>query len=191
MRLEDISKLRVVPGDEVCVVEEFLPGDGTYEVGGKVRSAVIGYPIANLDLRVVEVKRVNNKIHLPVVSAVVYGFVISVKEDYCLIKIFSDSKCVKYSTPFTGILHVTQVHEKYVKSMYELVKPGDVLKARVVSGNPPYHLSIKDRQLGVVVAYCSVCGTELIKEGNTLTCLNCGNTESRKLSPEYGSLKCV
>ncbi|MEM4967805.1 MAG: exosome complex RNA-binding protein Csl4 [Zestosphaera sp.] len=191
MRLENISKLRLVPGDEVCVVEEFLPGRGTYEVGGRVRSAVIGYPITNLDLRIVEVKCVNDKIHLPAVGAVVYGFVISMKEDYALVKIFSDSKCVKYPTPFTGILHASQVHEKYVRSVYDFVKPGDVLKARVISESPPYHLSIRERQLGVITAYCSVCGAELVKQGNTLACPNCKTTEGRKTSPEYGSLKCV
>ncbi|MGC8975097.1 MAG: exosome complex RNA-binding protein Csl4 [Thermoprotei archaeon] len=191
MRLEDISKLRLVPGDEVCVAEEFMPGEGTYEAGGKVRSAVIGYPVTNLDLRVVEVKRVNNKARLPGAGVVVYGFVISMKEDYALVKIFSDSKCVKYLTPFTGILHLSQVHDKYVKSIYDFIKPGDVLKARVISESPPYHLSIKERQLGVVVAYCSICGAELTKQGNTLTCPNCKNVESRKLSHEYGTLKCV
>lgn len=191
MRLEDISKLRLVPGDEVCVVEEFLPGKGTYEVGGRVRSAVIGRPVTNLDLRIVEVKCVNDKVHLPAVGVIVYGFVASMKEDYALVKIFSDFKCVKYFTPFTGILHVSQVHDKYVKSIYEFVKPGDVLKARVISENPPYHLSIRERQLGVVAAYCSVCGAELVKQGNTLACPNCKSTESRKMSPEYGPLKCV
>ncbi|MEO3993316.1 MAG: exosome complex RNA-binding protein Csl4 [Desulfurococcaceae archaeon TW002] len=191
MRLKNISRLRLVPGDEVCVVEEFLPGRGTYEVEGRVRSAVIGYPVVNLDSRVVEVKCVNNKVRLPAVGVVVYGLVTSMKEDYALIKIFSDSKCVKYSTPFTGILHVSQIHDKYVKSIHDFVKPGDLLKARVVSENPPYHLSIKERQLGVAVAYCSVCGVELIKQGNVLTCPNCKSVESRKISSEYGFLKCV
>ncbi len=191
MRLEDISKLRLVPGDEVCVIEEFLPGDGAYEVEGRVRSAVIGYPVTNVDLRVVEVKRVNNKIHLPAVGTVVYGLVVSVREDYALIKILSDSRCVKYVTPFTGILHVSQVHDKYVRSLHDYIKPGDLLKARVISENPPYHVSVRERQLGVVVAYCSACGAELLKQGNTLTCPNCKSTESRKTSAEYGTLKCV
>ncbi|MEM2075449.1 MAG: exosome complex RNA-binding protein Csl4 [Zestosphaera sp.] len=190
MRLKDISRLKVVPGDEICVVEEFLPGDGAYEDNGRVKATVTGYPSINLDLRVVEVKPLSGKTRLPSPGNLIYGFVFSVRDEYALVRIYSDVKCFKYLTTLTGILHASQASDKYVKSVYSAVKPGDVIKAKVLSEAPPYHLTIKEHQLGVVTAYCSVCGAKLIKQGNTLACPSCGSTEGRKTSLEYGILKC-
>jgi exosome complex component CSL4 len=44
---------------------------------------------------------------------------------------------------------------------------------------------MKDARLGVIAAYCSRCGAPLVKEKNVLKCRVCGNTEMRKLAPDY------
>jgi exosome complex component CSL4 len=36
------EKKSVLPGDEVAVVEEFIPGEGTYEENGRIFSALLG-----------------------------------------------------------------------------------------------------------------------------------------------------
>lgn len=191
MRLKEISSLKLVPGDEICVVEEFLPGSGAYEDNGRVKATVTGYPNINFDLRVVEVRPLSSKTRLPSVGAIVYGLVYSVRDEYALVRIYSDAKCVKYLTTLTGILHASQASDKYVKNVYSIVRPGDVIKAKVLSDTPPYHLTVREQQLGVVYAYCSVCGTKLVKQGGTLACPSCGSTEGRKTSPEYGIVKCA
>ena len=71
--------------------------------------------------------------------------------------------------------------------MYDFVKPGDFIRATVLSSAIPYMLSIKRSQDGVVLAYCSVCGSPLYRiPGNPrLACLRCGNEEQRRISPLY------
>ncbi|MEM0263358.1 MAG: RNA-binding protein, partial [Saccharolobus sp.] len=32
----------VLPGEEIAVIEEFIPSDGTYESNGIIRASVIG-----------------------------------------------------------------------------------------------------------------------------------------------------
>ena len=35
-------KEKAIPGDELAVIEEFEPGEGTYEVNGKIRASILG-----------------------------------------------------------------------------------------------------------------------------------------------------
>ncbi|MEM2021101.1 MAG: exosome complex RNA-binding protein Csl4 [Zestosphaera sp.] len=191
MRLDELNKLRLVPGEEVCVLEEFLPGNGTYEHEGIVRSTIVGRPLIDLDIRVVEVRPSSNRVYMPTAGSIVYGIVSLVKDEYALARIYCDAKCRKYLTTFTGILYVSQISDMYVRSVYELVRPGDVVKAKSLSDTPPYRLTLKERQLGVVLAYCSVCGAKLVKHGNTLSCPACKSSENRKTAPEYNNIKCT
>ncbi len=190
-RIEEISKLKLTPGDNVCVTEEFLPGIGTYEYGGFVKSAVVGFPKLDLNLRVVHVMPLSKKPLMPEAGDLVYGVVVLVKDEYAVVKIVCDAKNVRYPTPFTGIIHITQASEKYIKSLHELLRLGDVVKARVLNDSIPYNLTIKEARLGVVVTFCGVCGSKLIKTNEGLKCSECGTVDKRKVSLEYGHFKCV
>ena len=35
-------KEKAIPGDKLAVVEEFEPGEGTYEVNGEIRASILG-----------------------------------------------------------------------------------------------------------------------------------------------------
>ena len=76
---------------------------------------------------------------------------------------------------------------RYVELMFDVYRPGDVVRARVISDkNRVYHLSTKDKNLGVVYAFCSRCGYALEPKGHDLFCLRCGKTEKRKTALDYG-----
>ncbi len=177
-----------VPGEYLGVAEEFLPGPGAYESDYRLRAAVIGQVLRDRINKVVSV-RPFKAVTLPQQGAIVIAVITEVREDIARSKIYIVNNLpLKY--PFTGILHATQIAEKTgeVKQIYEHLRIGDFVRARVLNRTPPYLLTIRDPKLGVVLASCSKCGATLKPSGDKLTCPQCGNTEKRKIAQGYGKL---
>lgn len=188
-RLRELTKLGVVPGDSVCVVEEFLPGAGVYEDGGVIRASTVGLVSVDLRSRVINVKSTKTP-HLPTRGEVVYALVTVLHEELAITRIFASELGRKYVNHFTGLLHVSQVHEKFVRSINEVLAVGDVIKAKILNDSIPYTLSVKEARLGVMLAYCSLCGTQLRRQStDSLRCPKCDNVEKRKLSLDYSTFK--
>jgi len=189
-RIKELTNRGVVPGDALCVIEEFLPGPGTYEYNGVVRAALVGSTIADLNTRVINVKpRIREPI-LPRRGSIVYGIIVLIREEYAIVRLVSDVSGIKYHTSFTAILHISQVTDKFIKDLFEVLRMGDIVKAKVLNDSIPYNISIKDPKLGVVLAFCGRCGSLLkFESGDLLKCPACGNSERRKVSADYGKLK--
>lgn len=180
-----ISGKIVLPGEKLCVVEEFTPGEGTYEDNGEVFSKVAGRVLYDfVAKRVIVIPLKKNK-QPPKPNMTVYAVVTSVKEDTAFLKIFADDKRRLYTGPFTGVLHVSQVSTNFIKTISDAVKIGDVVKAKVLTNSSPFQLTTKGARLGVVYAQCSRCGAVLIRKNTKLICPKCGNVEQRKVSIEY------
>ncbi len=180
-----ISGRIVLPGEKLCVVEEFIPGEGTYEDNGLVYSKVTGRVLYDFVAKKVTVIPLRKTKQPPKPNTIVYAVVTSVKEDAAFLKIFADDKKRLFTGPFTGILHVSQVSTNYVKTIIDAVKVGDVVKAKVLTANSPFQLTTRSAKLGVVYAQCSKCGTVLVKRNNKLLCPKCGHVEQRKMSADY------
>jgi len=91
------------------------------------------------------------------------------------------------SSVFVGVLHVSDADIRYVDSMHDVCKAGDIVRARVISDkNQVYHLSTKDRDLGVIYAFCSNCGGTLEPRRQGMHCPKCGRIEERKTTEDYG-----
>jgi exosome complex component CSL4 len=123
---------------------------------------------------------------VPKVGGTVVGQVGHAQSDNVLVRIFKiGSK--KLSGVFTGILHISDVEERYVDSMNDVCKPGDIIRAKVISEkNQIYHLSTNDKGLGAVYAFCSICGNLLEPKRYEMHCPKCGNVEKRKTAVDYG-----
>lgn len=189
-RVKRLSNKGVIPGDELCVIEEFMPGLGTYEYNGVVRAALVGNTVTDLNTRVISVKPRIKEPALPRRGTIVYGIVVLIRDEYAIIKLISDVNGVRYPTAFTAILHISQVTDKFIKDLFEVLRLGDVVKAKVLNDALPYNISIKDSKLGVVLAFCGKCGTTLKFEGgDLLKCPTCSNLERRKVSIDYDKLK--
>ncbi len=191
-RYKEINGKQVTPGETICVMEEFMPGDGTFEDNGIVRAALTGITQADLNSRVVIVKPRVKIPKRPLKGDIIYGVVQVVKDEFAIIKILGDYQGTRYHTPYTGLLHISQAVDRYLDNLYEAVRVGDIIKARILSNYPPYNLTTKDHRLGVILGFCGKCGDKLIKSGQeTLKCRRCGNVEHRKISSDYGSLRVI
>jgi len=176
----------VLPGERLGVIEEFIPDAGTYVKDGVIYSKVVGRALLDLLNKRVSVYPLVHGARVPNIGGIVLGQVASVQNESASIRIFKVGGKM-LSGFFTGVLHVSDVQMRYVESMYDICKPGDIIRAKVISDkNRVYHLSIKDRNLGVIYAFCSQCGFMLELWRHAMRCPKCGKIEKRKTALDYG-----
>lgn len=182
---EQKSGQLVVPGERLGVIEEFIPNSGTYVKDGVIYSKAVGHSLVDLSNRRVSVHALTHEVKVPRIGSIVLGQVTNVQSENAGVRIFRiDNK--KLSGIFMGILHISDVHIRYVDSMFEVCKSGDIIRARVISEkNRIYHLSTKDKDLGVVYAFCSQCGYLLESKRQGMHCPRCGRVERRKTAVDY------
>jgi exosome complex component CSL4 len=176
----------VLPGERLGVIEEYIPDSGTYVKDGVIYSKIVGRALMDLLSKRVSVYPLISGAPVPKVSSIVVGQVGNAQSDNVLVRIFKIGP-KKLSGVFTGILHISDVQERYVKSMNDVCKSGDIIRAKVISSkNKVSHLSTNDKGLGVVYAFCSRCSSLLEQRRHDMYCPKCGNVEKRKLALDYG-----
>jgi len=176
----------VVPGDRLGVIEEFMPGSGTYEQNGNIYSFTTGRALLDMLNKQVSVYPKVHVSNVPHVGSTVVGQVSDVQGKQSTIRIFQVGNRLLTGF-FSGLLHVSDVSQRYVESMYEVCKAGDIVRARVTSDkNRVFHLTTNEKDLGVVYAFCSRCGHSLVQKRFILRCPECGNSERRKTASDYG-----
>lgn len=176
----------VLPGERLGVIEEFIPDAGTYVKDGVIYSKIVGRALLDLLNKRVSVYPLTNGAVVPKVATTVVGQIGNAQSDNVLVRIFKIGH-KKLSGNFGGILHISDVSDRYVNSMNDVCKPGDIVRAKVISEkNRIYHLSTNDNGLGILYAFCSRCGSLLEPQRYDLHCPKCGNIEKRKIAPDYG-----
>jgi len=182
-----VSKKVLVPGETIGVIEEFIPCENVYVINGFIKSLVLGIPLYNLKEHIVSVRPVKeNKPLIPRLNDIVYSQVTRIRENVAFTSIFEIERRGCLQVPFTGILHISQISSSYVKTIYDAVRVGDIIRARVISKKgPPFHISTKGKDMGVVYALCPLCVRPLKKRGIYLLCTSCRRISKRKLSELY------
>ena len=177
----------VVPGERLGVIEEFIPDSGTYVRDGVIYSKIIGRALMDMISRRVSVYPLTKGAVVPKVGVTVIGQIGNAQSDNVLVRILEVGQKKKMSGAFGGILHISDVSDRYIDSMNEVCKPGDIIRAKVISNkNQVFHLSTADKDLGVMYAFCSLCGTLLEQRRQEMHCPKCGNVERRKTTFDYG-----
>ena len=64
---------------------------------------------------------------------------------------------------------------------------GDIIRGRVISLlNSTIHITIDEKEFGVLYALCFNCGGDTVRLNSTVKCIECSIFEERKLSNDYG-----
>ena len=176
----------LVPGDRLGVIEEFMPGPGTYVENGIIYSKITGRALLDILNKRVSVFPLTHTAGVPRPGSTVVGQVSDTQSRAAALRIFKVGKR-SVSGFFTGILHISDVSPGYVETMFDVCKTGDIMRAKVVSDkNRTYHLSTADKNLGVIYAFCSQCGGMLTPQRTRMRCTRCGKIERRKTALDYG-----
>jgi len=176
----------VIPGDYLGVIEEFLPGGGTYIENGNIYSSTVGHLLLDSRDRRVSVYQKTRTPLFPKKGNLVLGKVITVHPKTLGLKIFQIGKKLLYNS-LNGIMYITDVSKYYVKTMLDAFNIGDIVRTKVISTiNREIHLTTQGNGLGVIQAKCSLCGHTLILDKNRLRCPQCNKTRWRKIAHDYG-----
>jgi len=173
------------PGDRLGVIEEFMPGSGTYVEEGTIHSKTVGYTLLDMENRKVSVYPLSQAVNVPKVGSIVIGQVSDTQSKTAMLRIFQIGNKM-LSGVFSGVLYISDASASYVDSMFDVCKTGDVVRAKVVSkANRTFHLSTAESDFGVIYAFCSRCGHMLSLKAHKIQCPQCGRIEKRKVSSYY------
>ena len=176
---------RVVPGDKIAVIEEFLPDENCFEDDGSIIAKVVGEVIKDSKSHKITVRP--SKEHFSLNKGDIgFGRVEFVKKQVASVDIvkINDKNIAK---PINSILHVSEASRRFVRNMYEVTRPGDWIKFRITRTEKPIYISFIGEGLGVVIALCNHCGHELVSiRRDTLECPNCKFVQGRITSKMYG-----
>ena len=177
----------VVPGEKLGVVEEFMPGRGTVEVDGTVFSSQTGVATVDSSRHIVSVKTRAGPPIVPEEGSTITGLVEKLQEKMAIVNIIMVDGH-KMQRPFTGMLHISNSSPRFERFMGDVCKPNDIIRGKVidVSQRIP-KLTTVGRDMGVIKAFCSRCGGELVLSGRILRCSMCLNVERRRLADSFGS----
>jgi len=175
----------VVPGEFICTEEEFAEGKYSYESDGKLYSTILGKPESSKEYRDVSVKGAKNIRSLRR-DDIVYGRVMLVRDNSVGIEMLSaegsSGERIVIGNSFASIM-VRNVSQSFIRNLKAEFKIGDIVTAKVDSIKP-YGIDLRtnERDLGVVIGFCSKCRTRLENAGNEFKCIACGSNEHRKIA---------
>lgn len=182
----------LLPGDHVAYIEEFESGKNTYEIGGSVRSSALGTGNFDFKYRKVSINR-KNIANFPKIGDELVGYIemlfssmISIRILYINNKKSDSGLSAIASTKISdnGGYHSRRDRERKPRLVYRV---GDIVRGRVFSlMNSSAHATINDKHLGVVYCLCNNCGGDTVKLNTSIKCVECGMTEEKKLSSDFG-----
>ena len=176
----------VLPGDKLGVVEEFLPGAGTYEDKGTIYANFTGTARIDLRNKRVTVLPTTRTPELPKEGATILASVTHTQEKMATVSIWKIND-KPLQNPFSALLHISSSSPRYERNMSDVCKAGDIIRARVIDmTNRIPQLTTAGRGLGVIKAFCSRCGAPLEFTNRRLECASCGNIERRRLAEDFG-----
>jgi exosome complex component CSL4 len=177
-----------LPGDELAVSEEFLPGRHTYDDSGLIRALTAGAVMKDVKNREISVKPAVEP-ELIRVDDWVTGQVESAQANSANVHIYFLNGKPTYKD-FSGMLSLRGLSGGGRGSRRTTpVKTGDIVRCRVFSLlNGIIHLTIDEPDMGVVAALCGNCGKALLRGNATRAkCDECGNVEERKMARDFGT----
>lgn len=183
-----VEKRLVYPGDSVGVAEEFTPGPGTFEEGGEVLAATIGYLTLDTGSFEARVERFTPRPAVVQVGDVVIGVVRLIKSSMCAIDVarIADQPDRQVGGDRNGTLHVSKAANQYIDNMEDWFRVRDIVRAEVIETDPSIQLTTKAPHLGVLKSYCPRCGSTMGRKGQGLVCPECDWKDTKKLADDFG-----
>jgi exosome complex component CSL4 len=186
--MKTLSASPILPGEQIAAIEEFEGGKNTYTNNGSVRSSSIGTKVYDFKRRVVNVNKKNAPI-LPKIGDIVVGYIDMLFGNMFSVRIlYLNDK--KSEAGFTAIsstkLSGGGGRDRGDRRGRIIFRVGDIIRGRVTSLlNSNIHITIDEKEFGVLYTLCFNCGGDTVRLNNTVKCIECGIFEERKLTNDY------
>tara|TARA_B100000586_G_scaffold199848_1_gene148095 strand:+ start:519 stop:1067 length:549 start_codon:yes stop_codon:yes gene_type:complete len=168
----------VLPGDKIAIIEEYGPGNNTYNDDEVIRSTVVGEGDINKKDHIVNVKNLKST-SFPESNDIVIGIVEAVMGSmFIVLTKFINSKPVK--SQVECICSTGNIRKRNIALVNDLVKIKILGKL-----NGAIHATIEGPDLGVLFTKCRKCGSDVKPIRDIVKCIECGWTDDRKLSSDF------
>ncbi len=179
----------VLPGERLCVLEEFLSGKGTrVSADGVVFATVVGRVKFDRNKREVHVEVIKELDNITV-GDIVLGEVRELQSKSAMIRILGKNGRLLKHQRVAALLAKPGSKE----SLGHYVSVGDVILAKVTSIiSGLLNVSIWEPGLGVIQAICDNCGstmTNVKKDKYNVYCPKCRKFDTRKMCAHHGNEK--
>ncbi|MEM2089433.1 MAG: exosome complex RNA-binding protein Csl4 [Thermoproteota archaeon] len=185
--MKQVQNRLVLIGEPLATLEEFFPGDGTFEKNGVIYSSRVGkinVDRSRRELEVIEVK----PLLMPRPGFKIIGSVTGFSSHYANVDIFYVNG-VRLNHEYTGIIGRESFGKSYPRfrtgSLRNYVRENDILYGRIFSTVNANMIDLSAKEYGVVKAYCNNCGKPLSLSKKYLFCPSCRTREDRKVSIFY------
>ena len=185
------NKRPMLPGEHIASIEEFEGGKNTYlSSDGTVRSSAVGIKVYDFKRRIVKIDQKNSPM-LPKVGDIIVGYIEMLFSSMVSIKILyiNDKRSeAGFSAIASARIGSRADRDRRGGDRRAIFRTGDIVRGRVISLlNSTIHLTLAEKEFGVVYALCFMCGGDTVRTNeNTIKCVECGAFEDRKLTHDYG-----
>ena len=177
----------VIPGCVIGTAEEYTPGFGTAADRGNIIATISGNVGINQNYRMISVIPATAVPNVIRDGDIVIASVTDIRESSARVEIAATEKAPDREIVNNGNaeIYISNVKDGFTRAISEEFAVRDIVRARVINASK-IGLSTVGDDLGVIKAYCGRCKTALDKNGASLKCPMCGNTETRKTADGYG-----
>lgn len=186
--MKSLQDRLVVVGEPLATLEEFFPGEGTFEKDGVIYSSTVGKVFVDKHKRELGILPVKTLL-VPKPGFRVIGMITGFSNHYANVEIFCMNG-IKLDHEYTGVIGRDSLGKAYPRfrkgSLRTYVSENDIVYGSVISTVNAILLDISYREYGVVKANCKFCGNTLTLSGRDLFCPLCHTRERRKVSIFYG-----
>ena len=174
MEKSDNRKEKVIPGDELAVIEEYESGKGTHIIDGQIRASIFGKTKFDNKNKSVQVESSENSSALPQAGDKVEG---RLENDKAL-RIIKINGKISFGS-LVGLMAKTKMPNWGTN---------DYIRASVVSlTNGLIHIMIKNNNEdeGVIRSTCNSCGDRVVKVQKGVKCASCGYFKYKTLASDW------
>jgi exosome complex component CSL4 len=191
MKRDKIVRSPILPGEQVASIEEFEAGKNTYIDNGSVRSTALGVKVYDFKRRIVKIDQKNSPM-LPKIGDIIVGYIEMLFGNMFSVRIlYINDK--KSDAGFSAIASTRLGggagfgRDRGDRRGRIIFRIGDIVRGRVISLlNSTIHITIDEKEFGVLYALCFNCGGDTVRVNNIVKCIECGLYEERKLTNDYG-----
>lgn len=175
------NKKKVLPGEELAVIEEYIGGKGTYVTSGAVRASTVGIATFDKENNTIEISPLVESEQVPNTGDKIIGKVGTVTGS--MIKVYIiEINSIKAKSGYSGLILLPKGRQT---TRIKII-PDDIVNATVVKNNNGLiFLSVKLHEDGVTETKCAICGGEIVPMNTRVKCIECGFTDIRTLSSEF------
>jgi exosome complex component CSL4 len=189
MKTQRPSALPILPGEQIASIEEFEGGKNTYVNNGLVRSSAVGTKVYDFKRHIVKIDQKNSPM-LPKIGDIIVGYIEMLFGSMFSVRILyvNDEKSESgFSAISSARLGGSSGRDRGDRRARIIFRIGDIIRGRVISLlNSTIHITIDEKEFGVLYALCFNCGGDTVRLNSTVKCIECSIFEERKLSNDYG-----